>query len=107
MRMGLNIRNAMGKPYYDTEDINNYMTWEKDVVSGKNLREKYGIVTMHHTCSYVEDKFSVKCPACKQKLSGKFGHYNKPLEETFIECAIGKPEDGHGWWARVIHLVLN
>lgn len=97
----------MKTKYYDAEDIENYKAWETEVELGKKLREKYGIIIMRHTASYVENTFSLDCPNCKTRIKGTFGRYDKPLTQGKVECPNGALDEGHGWWASVLNLILN
>ena len=93
--------------YYGPDDIENYKDWEEEITIGNSLRKKYGVIQMHMSMSHIEDKINIPCPKCGSKMVIEFGDYGKPLAQKSVECSKGEIDEGHGWWASVINLILN
>lgn len=55
-----------------------------------------------------EKAFKAKCSICKEDLKFDIdNNYSNMLQEFYVPCPNGTPNDGHGFFASVIKLVLN
>jgi hypothetical protein len=97
----------MGKSIYNKQDIENYKCWERDIVERNSLREVFPTQIMVHKIGLQQNKLKSSCIECKAPLEVEFGDYSKPLDEKMVLCGKGAPEDGHGWWASVVNIVIN
>lgn len=98
---------AKRSKYYTPESIKAYKEWEEIVINEKKGRDKFGTIILCQSMDRIDDTITVPCPKCKTNLKTKFGNYTNHLDTKVMECPMGKPEEGHGWYMSIINLMLN
>lgn len=92
---------------YDKVDKENFKYWHDDVLQSIELRKRFPVIILTHDNHVAEEGFDVECPQCDAILRAQFGKYDRPIDNKAIFCTNGPPEDGHGFWATVVNLILN
>ena len=103
----INLINQIMSTIYSDGLVESFKQVMVDIERAGQLRKFYPSQMLYYKNDYLETTLTQKCRACYRPLKAKFGDYSKPLDEKWVPCPDGKPEDRHGYWASVINVNLN